>query len=135
LASVLNRKCGSICACSSRNCDSVARRSASTCLALVAKKWWKRKVIITDINTVPTMMLLPARLPIHTVMSEPANCTPSGQPSTTPIIGRPEKKTVRCQFFQRATRSGVANHSRVMSKSRWMTTPIVRLTVRFLPYQ
>jgi hypothetical protein len=37
LASVLNRKCGSICACSSRSCASVARFSASPARALARK--------------------------------------------------------------------------------------------------
>ena len=113
----------------------MARLSASICCALAEKKWWNRKVIITDTSTVPTMMLLPSRLPIHTVTSDPASHTPSGQPSVTPTSGVPEKKTVRIQGCQRRTCSGLATVTRARSKSRWMSTPMVRQTMKFLPYQ
>ena len=101
---------------------------------MAAKKWFSKKVMHSDSSTVPTMMSLPRRELTHTVTSWPASQTPRGHPSTTPSMGRPLKNTVRCHSRHRATRCG-PTHRRAKSNIRWMTTPMVRLTVKFLPYQ
>jgi len=64
----------------------------------------------------------------------PASHMPGSQPIMVPRMGMPEKNSVRRQSLHwrmraRPPRRGVRIANRI-----WMTTPIVRQTVRFLPY-
>ncbi len=134
LASVLNRKCGSIWPCSSFRRASTAWFSAWIWHVLIAKNRWKMNEVSAATSTLATIALA-GMSPSQRRWSTPsAHISPSGQPIAAPTSRTSEKKSDFLRGENARTRSLPISRCEA-SIARWVEVPTHRPIIRLSWYQ
>ncbi len=125
LASVLNRKCGSIWPCSRRSWASLARMRSRMARWRSEKTTWNSRLIISETTTSETTA--PDVIADSSVMPPNRIHMPMGQPTAVPSSGMPLKNRVRRQPASRG-RKAVPNSAKVALNRPWIAKVMMAAT-------